>query len=162
MPGPPDEAPAAALEAIIAGLPTSFPDAREQAVYEAAMALAGGRLVHSPQNFDLPCYRVTTTFTPPACCRRPDAKPQKPAETDRSPSNLSWDRPGMLDAGLGLIDPHPIDEGGRLMDQSIRDVMTPNPSTISRSASLLDAAQLMRGNDIGDVIVLENDRSSAS
>ena len=45
MPGPPDEAPAAAVEAIIAGLPTSFPDAREQVVYEVAMALAGGRLV---------------------------------------------------------------------------------------------------------------------
>src|ERR1700730_10520474 len=37
--------PAAAVEAIIAGLPTSFPDAREQTVYELAMALAGGRLV---------------------------------------------------------------------------------------------------------------------
>jgi 4-carboxymuconolactone decarboxylase len=37
--------PAAAVEAIIAGLPTSFPDAREQVVYEMAMALAGGRLV---------------------------------------------------------------------------------------------------------------------
>lgn len=37
--------PAAAVEAIIAGRPTSFENAREQAVYEAAMALAGGRLV---------------------------------------------------------------------------------------------------------------------
>jgi 4-carboxymuconolactone decarboxylase len=37
--------PAAAVEAIVAGLPTSFPDAREQVVYEVAMALAGGRLV---------------------------------------------------------------------------------------------------------------------
>jgi 4-carboxymuconolactone decarboxylase len=37
--------PAAAVEAIVAGLPTSFPGAREQAVYEVAMALAGGRLV---------------------------------------------------------------------------------------------------------------------
>jgi 4-carboxymuconolactone decarboxylase len=37
--------PAAAVEAIMAGLPTSFPDAREQAVYEMAMALANGRLV---------------------------------------------------------------------------------------------------------------------
>jgi CBS domain-containing protein len=44
------------------------------------------------------------------------------------------------------------------MEQSIRDVMTPNPSAISRSASILDAAQLMRGNNIGDVIVLEDDR----
>ena len=37
--------PAAAVEAIIAGLPASFTDAREQVVYEVAMALAGGRLV---------------------------------------------------------------------------------------------------------------------
>ena len=37
--------PAAAVEAIIAGLPTSFDDAREQVVYEVAMALAGKRLV---------------------------------------------------------------------------------------------------------------------
>jgi 4-carboxymuconolactone decarboxylase len=37
--------PAAAIEAIVAGRPTSFADAREQAVYEMALALAGGRLV---------------------------------------------------------------------------------------------------------------------
>src|SRR6266566_3472563 len=37
--------PTAAVEAIIAGLPTSFPDAREQVTYEVAMALVGGRLV---------------------------------------------------------------------------------------------------------------------
>ena len=37
--------PAATVEAIIAGLPASFPDAREQVVYEVAMALAGGQLV---------------------------------------------------------------------------------------------------------------------
>jgi 4-carboxymuconolactone decarboxylase len=37
--------PVAAVEAIVAGLPASFSDAREQAVYEVAMALAGGRLV---------------------------------------------------------------------------------------------------------------------
>ena len=37
--------PAAAVEAIIGGLPVSFPDTREQVVYEVAMALAGGRLV---------------------------------------------------------------------------------------------------------------------
>jgi 4-carboxymuconolactone decarboxylase len=37
--------PDAAVEAIIAGLPTSFADAREQIVYEVAMALAGERLV---------------------------------------------------------------------------------------------------------------------
>ena len=37
--------PAATVEAMIAGLPVSFPDAREQVVYEMAMALAGARLV---------------------------------------------------------------------------------------------------------------------
>jgi 4-carboxymuconolactone decarboxylase len=37
--------PAGAVDAIIAGLPTAFPDAREQTAYEVAMALAGGRLV---------------------------------------------------------------------------------------------------------------------
>ena len=37
--------PAAAVEAMIAGRPTSFPDPREQVVYEMAVTLAGGRLV---------------------------------------------------------------------------------------------------------------------
>ena len=37
--------PAAAVQAIVADLPTSFPDAREQVVYEVAIVLAGGRLV---------------------------------------------------------------------------------------------------------------------
>ena len=44
------------------------------------------------------------------------------------------------------------------MDQHIRDVMTPNLSARSPSASVLDAAELMRGNDIGDVIVLKEKR----
>ena len=37
--------PAAMVEAIIGGRPASFPDVREQAVYEVAVALAGGRLI---------------------------------------------------------------------------------------------------------------------
>ena len=37
--------PAPAVEAMIAGLPASFADPREQVVYEVAKALAGGRLV---------------------------------------------------------------------------------------------------------------------
>ena len=36
---------AAQVEAIVAGRPTSFPDAREQVVYEVALALTGRRLV---------------------------------------------------------------------------------------------------------------------
>jgi 4-carboxymuconolactone decarboxylase len=37
--------PAASVEAIMTGLPVSFADAREQVVYEMALALADGRLV---------------------------------------------------------------------------------------------------------------------
>jgi 4-carboxymuconolactone decarboxylase len=37
--------PAPAVEAMVAGLPASFGDPREQVVYEVAMALAGGRLI---------------------------------------------------------------------------------------------------------------------
>jgi len=37
--------PAPAVEAMVAGLPASFADPREQVVYEVAKALAGGRLV---------------------------------------------------------------------------------------------------------------------
>ena len=37
--------PAASIEALLNGLPASFSDAREQVVYEVALALAGGRLV---------------------------------------------------------------------------------------------------------------------
>lgn len=37
--------PAAAVEALVAGQPTSFADPREQVVYEMATTLAGGRLV---------------------------------------------------------------------------------------------------------------------
>lgn len=37
--------PPATVEAMVAGLPVSFTDAREQVVYEMAVALAGGRLV---------------------------------------------------------------------------------------------------------------------
>jgi len=37
--------PAATVEAMVAGLPVAFPDAREQVVYEMAMALAHERLV---------------------------------------------------------------------------------------------------------------------
>jgi 4-carboxymuconolactone decarboxylase len=37
--------PAASVEAIVGGLPASFADAREQVVYEVAMALANNRIV---------------------------------------------------------------------------------------------------------------------
>lgn len=41
------------------------------------------------------------------------------------------------------------------MEQSVQDVMTPNPCSISPEASVMDAAKIMRECDIGDVIVME-------
>lgn len=42
------------------------------------------------------------------------------------------------------------------MAQMISDVMTRDPITISADSPVLEAAQAMRGSDIGDVIVLDN------
>ena len=44
------------------------------------------------------------------------------------------------------------------MPQSIREVMTPNPATIPADMSAADAARLMRDRDLGDVLVMEQDR----
>jgi CBS domain-containing protein len=44
------------------------------------------------------------------------------------------------------------------MRQSIRDVMTARPKTLSSGASVLEAAQAMREQDIGDVVVVEGGR----
>ncbi len=44
------------------------------------------------------------------------------------------------------------------MNDDIRDIMTPNPHTIQPSMSVMDAAQIMRKSDIGDVIVVEDKR----
>jgi CBS domain-containing protein len=44
------------------------------------------------------------------------------------------------------------------MAQSIRDVMTAHPVALSATASVVEAAQAMRDANIGDVIVVENDR----
>jgi CBS domain-containing protein len=40
--------------------------------------------------------------------------------------------------------------------QTVREVMTPGPVTISSQASLTDAARVMRDNNIGDVIVCDD------
>ena len=42
--------------------------------------------------------------------------------------------------------------------QSVRDVMTPDPSALEPSASVWDAAALMRAGGIGGVVVVEEDR----
>jgi len=43
------------------------------------------------------------------------------------------------------------------MKQSVKDVMTRNPITVPAGATTLDAARLMKEQDIGDVIVLDDD-----
>ncbi len=45
-----------------------------------------------------------------------------------------------------------------LRDESVRDVMTPLPRVVDMSASVMDAAEIMRDADIGDVVVLEGRR----
>jgi CBS domain-containing protein len=42
------------------------------------------------------------------------------------------------------------------MPQRIHDLMTPNPVTLPGTASVHEAARAMRDQDIGDVIVIEN------
>jgi CBS domain-containing protein len=43
------------------------------------------------------------------------------------------------------------------MAETVRDVMTEDPSTVDASATVQDAAELMAEKDIGDVLVVEND-----
>ena len=45
------------------------------------------------------------------------------------------------------------------MSQTISQVMTANPRTIQETASIMEAAQIMREDDIGDVIVVRADES---
>jgi CBS domain-containing protein len=40
---------------------------------------------------------------------------------------------------------------------NIREVMTTNPTTAAATVTLIEAAQVMRDEDIGDVIVLDDD-----
>jgi CBS domain-containing protein len=44
------------------------------------------------------------------------------------------------------------------MAQSISEVMTPNPVTLPADSSVVDAVELMLEWDIGDVIVMEQNR----
>jgi CBS domain-containing protein len=44
------------------------------------------------------------------------------------------------------------------MAKLIREVMTPRPNALPTTATAAEAARIMRDQDIGDVIVLENDR----
>jgi CBS domain-containing protein len=42
--------------------------------------------------------------------------------------------------------------------KTIADVMTPNPRTVSAGDSLLEAARVMRDDDIGDVIIIRDEQ----
>lgn len=55
--------------------------------------------------------------------------------------------------------PAETNAGARVpQEQSVRDVMTPEPKVLEATASVIDAAELMRESDIGDVVVLEDDQ----
>lgn len=43
--------------------------------------------------------------------------------------------------------------------EKVRDLMTPDPLGIESGATVMEAARLMRDNDIGDVVVLKPDGS---
>ena len=43
------------------------------------------------------------------------------------------------------------------MAERIRDVMTTNPKTLPESTTVREAAETMRANDIGDVVVIDDD-----
>jgi CBS domain-containing protein len=45
------------------------------------------------------------------------------------------------------------------MAQNIRSVMTPNPNTLSKTATVAEAARAMRDANIGDIIVLDGERT---
>lgn len=44
------------------------------------------------------------------------------------------------------------------MAQTLKDLMTPNPTTVSTSTPVLEAARTMRDEDIGNVIVTDGDQ----
>ncbi|HVL92437.1 MAG TPA: CBS domain-containing protein [Acidimicrobiales bacterium] len=44
------------------------------------------------------------------------------------------------------------------MGQTIRDIMTPSPATLPADASVVEAARVMRDNDVGDVILVDGDQ----
>ena len=43
-------------------------------------------------------------------------------------------------------------------DKTVSDVMTPKPSTVEASASVRDASQVMKSEDVGLVPIIEGDR----
>jgi CBS domain-containing protein len=44
---------------------------------------------------------------------------------------------------------------------TVRDAMTTNPKTLSSSASVVDAAKLMKGEDVGVIPIVDGDRLTA-
>jgi len=42
------------------------------------------------------------------------------------------------------------------MTEYIRDVMTTNPETLPESTTVREAAETMRANDIGDVVIVDD------
>src|SRR5215470_18176892 len=59
--------------------------------------------------------------------------------------------------GQAMSDNLEVDRPGRTSrEESVRDVMTPLPRVVDTSASVMDAAEIMRDANIGDVVVLDS------
>ncbi|MEX2222930.1 MAG: CBS domain-containing protein [Candidatus Rokuibacteriota bacterium] len=56
-----------------------------------------------------------------------------------------------IQSRAGLTQDHPVSD-------TIRDVMSPRPRILSAGATVAEAAEVMRREDIGDVLVVEEDR----
>src|SRR5260370_2645242 len=64
----------------------------------------------------------------------------------------------LLAPGQGDVRPvSPRDNEGLPVHDNIRDVMSPRPKTLDADQTVAAAAQLMRGADIGDVLVVKSD-----
>ena len=85
--------------------------------------------------------------------------PQHPRDDDRNDeaegtrSRTPRRRPGTAEDVL-----RPTEEGAPMGNHRIRELMTDNPKTVSSDATVVDAARVMRDDDVGLVPVVDGDR----
>src|SRR5947207_9300072 len=84
---------------------------------------------------------------------------QDPPDDSRAPQGDRDHVIGLNKGAKAMNEDLRIDRPGRIpKEESVRDVMTPLPRAMDASASVMDAAEIMRDSDIGDVVVLEDQR----
>jgi CBS domain-containing protein len=90
----------------------------------------------------------------PVPARVEDFREIEPVDWSERPGRAS-DRPG---GATDVANGRPNDSEEARMAQHVRELMTKDPVTLPPSATLQDAARAMKDQDIGDVIVFEDDR----